>query len=396
MPQQATSINWLWLIYLAGVAIMLFRLLRELAQLVQHYRKGKKTQRAQFTLIETGIATSPYSFFNLIFISSRDHYTEAELEMVLHHELRHVRLYHSLDLLLIRLLQVVCWFNPLIYGYRHYLQLVHEYQADAIARDEPAPYGTFLLEQTLLYRNYTLAHSFFHSPIKNRIVMLTKETSVKTRRTKYMLAIPMIAAFVLVCTNRSFSHQKVRNGNKETFKGNVFEYPDGGPEKQEKMKDNKGNEMVISFSMDPGIMNGEKIYGERAVSKKPMFLGAEPNMVKIVFDKIHDRLNKLEDGEYHMAIFSTIVDKHGNLAYYDVRGVEGPGWDAFQEKPKNLPTVSEDLQKGFVQDIESVLDAMRFKPAQVNGKAVHAVMDNEPFFTQKIIVKNHQAVLKSK
>lgn len=396
MPVQARPVSWLWTIYLAGVAIMLFRLLRELAQLAGRYRKGKKIRDAQYTLIETGIDASPYSFFKLIFISSRDHYTSAELEMVLHHELRHVRLYHSLDLLLTRLLQAVCWFHPLIYWYRHSIQLVHEYQADAIARDEPAPYGTFLLEQTLLYRNYTLAHSFFHSPIKNRILMLTKETSVKSRRTKYVLAIPMIAAFLLVCTNRSFSHQKVRNGNKETFKGNVFEYPGGGPEQQDKMKDNKGNEMIVSISVDPVAMNGEKIYGEKAVSKAPTLMGAEPNMVKVVFDKLHDRLNKLDDGEYHMAIFSTIIDKQGNFAYYFVRGIEGPGWDIMQEKPKNMPTVDKELQKEFVQEIESILDNMRFKPAQLNGKAVHATMNNDPFFNQKIIVKNHQAVLTSK
>ena len=387
------SLNWIWLIYVSGVALSLLLLLKDAIKLIILYRKGRKQQLGAFTVVETNKPAGPFSLFHLIFISNWHMHTEAEWQMILQHEYRHARLKHGVDLLLLHALQTILWFHPLVYIFKRKLQLIHEYQADEIARDNYTTYGAFLLEQNLMNTAPTFAHSFHHSPIKNRIIMLTKTASARSKKAKYLLAIPMCLAFVLACSVKSFSHEKVRNGNKETFKGNVFEYP--GADENVQVKSPAGDVQVVTMIGEPVKLNGERIYRRKNTTVEATYKDGADNMVKVVFDKIHDKLDQLGDGEYHIAIFSTIIDKKGNFAYYSVRGVEGPGWALGEPEPTVKVTVPKELQKELVQDIESVLDNMKFTPAQLNGKPVNVELNNDPFFHQKIIVKNHKAILQS-
>lgn len=395
--QAHTPVNWLMLIYMIGfVAVVLF-MLRDVIKLINVYRKSTKARIGKYILVETNQTAGPYSFFNLIFIDNIRKYTRQELDMILQHEYRHAQLKHGIDLLIIHVLQALLWFHPFIYVFKKRLQLVHEYQADEIAKDNYTLYGNFLVEQTLLYTTPIFTHSFYHSPIKNRIIMLTKNASATSHKAKYLLAIPMLFTFMLACTHKGatlekVSHEKVRTGNKETFKGNVFEY--AGPDESVELKGPNGEVQSMIVTGEPIKINGEQIYKANEVTVAPKYDGDQSNMVKLVFNKIKDKLNTLGDGEYHIALFTPIIDKKGNFAYYFVRGIEGPGYPMGEPEPKNYYRVGEELQKELVQEIETVLDAMKFKPAQLDGKAVNAELDY-PFFGQKIIVKNHQVSLGS-
>ena len=392
---EAYAINWLLVAYLAGAIIVLLLLCRDVIRLIRAYRSGARTKYGRFTLVETGNSTAPFSFFHFVFIPDRNRYTAEELDMVLAHEYRHASLKHSADMILLLLLRIVLWFHPAVYSFKKYLQLIHEFQADQAPGQDHSVYGIFLLEQNMLQRPSPITHSIQHSPIKKRIMMLTKNASAKSRRSRYLLVVPMAVAFVLCCSRQGFSHEKIKKGNKEIFKGNVFEYTGSGPEKLDKLKNDKGAEVVVTLMADPVVMNGEKIFSEKEVSFQPRLKGPEPNIAKVIFDRIHDKLDQLKDGTYHMAIFSAIIDKKGNFAYYTVRGIEGPGWDFGTEKPKDYPDVDPSIQKEMVAGIEKALDEMQFKPAQANGKAVHAMLKTNPIFNQKIVVKNHKAVLQS-
>ncbi|MBR4917958.1 MAG: hypothetical protein IKZ52_01915 [Bacteroidales bacterium] len=41
-----------------------------------------------------------------------------ELDLVLRHETAHAKQWHTLDLLLVELVGVACWFNPFVWAYR--------------------------------------------------------------------------------------------------------------------------------------------------------------------------------------------------------------------------------------------------------------------------------------
>ncbi|HXS36000.1 MAG TPA: M56 family metallopeptidase, partial [Flavipsychrobacter sp.] len=174
------TVDWqqyLEYIYLAGVIISTILLIIEALKIFNLYKNGNKLKEGKWIIIETHKGHSPFSLGRYIFTGSKGQYSEAEWQIIVAHEQRHGKLLHFIDLLLMQLARIVFWFHPLVYIYNKRLLLLHEYQADASIQTEPVKYGHFLVEQSMLQTTPSLSHSFIRSPIKNRILMLTKRSS---------------------------------------------------------------------------------------------------------------------------------------------------------------------------------------------------------------------------
>lgn len=389
--KQLSWVFWLQLIYVAGAAYALFRLEKELAQLLALSRKSKRSAYGGAVLLETGRQEGPYSFAHFIFISDRSHYSPDELKMILDHEQRHIALYHSVDLLLLRLLQVVFWFHPLIYCYRYSLQLVHEYQADAIARDEPTAYGTFLLEQTLLYHHNTLTHSFFHSPLKNRITMLTKNASSTVQLVRYSIVIPLLVVFLVACTRMD---TKPEPQQKETaaktitikFHGNEIELIPERYVQTERRDPVNGTRSPISFKQCafPLKVNGEKIY-TAGLDVKPAF--KKGDLQQYVISQTRNEFEKLDDGTYMLWVVGLVIDKQGKPAYHD-----NAMFTLIPPEGESYVTQIDSRDERRIQDaISRALfnkDAV-FTPGMVQGQTVIATYEAPVSCPYKIVVKDH-------
>ena len=115
-------------------------------------------------------------------------------EAILAHERAHIRLRHSLDLLLIDLAGAVQWFNPAMWLLRRDLRAIHEYEADAavIASGVDArSYQLLLIRKAVGGRWYSIANSFNHSKLKNRITMMLREKSPRRTRARALLLLPL-------------------------------------------------------------------------------------------------------------------------------------------------------------------------------------------------------------
>ena len=195
--------QWLTIIYLAGVFIALCLLAIEIIKLSTAYT-AKRSQQDGWTIIETGKEHAPFSFLNTLFVCSIDQYNDEEWNMIVVHEKRHTSLFHVADLVLMQLARVIFWFHPLVYLYDKRLLLVHEYQADNASTQQPQLYGRFLVEQAILQSAPALSHSFNRSPIKNRILMLTRRSSAAAR-TKMLVFIPLLMVCILCFSKNIFS-----------------------------------------------------------------------------------------------------------------------------------------------------------------------------------------------
>ena len=71
---------------------------------------------------------APFSWFNTIVISENDYQNNAN--EILCHEIGHIRHYHSLDILLVNIIETIQWWNPLSWILASSLRDVHEYEAD--------------------------------------------------------------------------------------------------------------------------------------------------------------------------------------------------------------------------------------------------------------------------
>lgn len=369
--------------YTTGVVVGLLLILKEVLTIVRLYRKGDKTKDGVWTIIETGKSHSPFSAFRYVFISSKQNYTNDELRMILSHEEQHGHALHFIDLTLFQLVRTFCWFNPLVYIYHNRLLVVHEYQADAAVDKTPAEYGRFLIEQALLSPAPSLSHSFNRSPIKNRIVMLTRKTSALAQ-SKRAIAIPLLLVCVLCFTKNAFSDDKRKvNGNEVTYKGNVFTMKTYPIDTVFVTDPTTGKERILIRKRDPRPikMNGEEILYDYEKDETGAFypinnlstIGtlSAASIIQAVINEIQDELVKLPDGQYNLGINNVVLNKKGEIAYYDFAG--------FQSYT-NGNAISEDLKKHIDKIIITAIDKLAAKPATMKGKPVIYMTNNSDFF----------------
>ena len=180
-------------IYLAGVAAVIFVTVRSIVGLHRLMRRGRCERLDDgTTLVRMDENVAPISWCRNIVISERD--LRENGAAILAHERAHVRLHHSLDLLLVDLAGAVQWFNPAMWLLRRDLRAIHEYEADAavIASGVDArSYQLILIRKAVGGRWYSIANSFNHSKLKNRITMMLREKSSRRTRARALLLLPL-------------------------------------------------------------------------------------------------------------------------------------------------------------------------------------------------------------
>jgi N-acetylmuramoyl-L-alanine amidase len=120
-------------------------------------------------------------------------------QQMLAHELVHFRQKHSIDKLLIEVMMVVGWFNPVFWILKRELYLIHEFIADSrsIENNDSALLAELLLAAAYPQHQNTFTHPFFFSPIKRRITMLKKVSSSRFGYFRRIIALP-IAGMLLM------------------------------------------------------------------------------------------------------------------------------------------------------------------------------------------------------
>src|ERR1700753_2710417 len=110
----ASHFSWqdaLIYIYIAGTLIFAVLLFIKLLHLLKLSLKKRTIDNNGLKLIEVDGAVTAFSFFNIVFISA----DTSDRETVITHELVHIRQKHSIDLLLLELVKIISWFNPVVY-----------------------------------------------------------------------------------------------------------------------------------------------------------------------------------------------------------------------------------------------------------------------------------------
>lgn len=135
----------------------------------------------------------PFSWMKWIVMSSKD--LESGNKHILEHEKAHVRLRHSLDVLLMDLISAFQWFNPAIWLLRRDLRAIHEFEADDSVLKGGADikeYQYSLIRKAVSASGYSITNSFNHSIFKNRITMMSKPKASVMRGLKVLYIIPLI------------------------------------------------------------------------------------------------------------------------------------------------------------------------------------------------------------
>lgn len=182
-------------VFLAGVVVTLGWTLRSIAGVLGVVRRGRRERLDDgAVLVRLDEPVAPCSWGRYILISEQD-YAESGREIVAH-ERAHLRLRHSWDLLATDLAGCLQWFNPAMWLLRRELRAIHEYEADeaVLASGVDARhYQLMLIKKAAGRRWCSVANSFNHSKLKNRITMMLQKRSSRWAGAKALFAVPLAA-----------------------------------------------------------------------------------------------------------------------------------------------------------------------------------------------------------
>lgn len=195
-------VSWfavLSLIYIIGMAVVLLMRLYELSRMGRVIRGGAlwKDNQDGITIYCHSDNVAPFSWMRYIVISQQDY--ESNGREIILHEQGHIRHHHSLDILLLTVVEMLQWWNPVVYLLGISLRDIHEYEADDHVLQAGVSlrnYTTLIIRKAVGASPYVFSNNFNHSLTKKRIYMMNKKQSKPWMRYKVLYAIP-IAFFTL-------------------------------------------------------------------------------------------------------------------------------------------------------------------------------------------------------
>ena len=378
-PSLLTWEHLLWLVYGAGVSVMLGRLLRQGYRLYSLLQKGERIPMDDYTLILLGDdKVGSFSFLGQVAVSPTDY--AQNFDTILTHELVHVRQRHSWDILLVEILQVVFWFNPILLLYKQALEEVHEYLADqqvALAQTVTATrdrYAEFLVsyaigDSTLDTPTNILTNQFFNSKLlKSRITMLYKNKNSKWSLGKYAAVALLIGFASLMVASCEREVMPTSASGDQMVKGNInvtgiITSPDHKPVLGATVTDSQGKNGVITdeagrFSLKVPAGTDLKVsapnFGTMDLKVNPKYKNAD-----------YDVTLAAKDGKPNSIMFSPAADGQSVKVTVQTGDYNGEAIFTVVEKAPEFPGGAQAMYKFLGENIKYPEAAAK---ANVQGK----------------------------
>ncbi|MEP2240408.1 MAG: M56 family metallopeptidase [Maribacter sp.] len=219
---EESPVNWsliFYSIYGLGVAAFAFRFLYNITKIWNRIRRNTQIKNNFLVKVLLKEQLPPHTFLRYIFLNKQKFKTKSIPNSVLLHEETHAKEWHSLDVIFIELLQVVFWFNPLIYLFKRTIKLNHEFLADSAVlnnQEDHLNYQNTLLSYlsnnsfnthqsvgianainysstrlTVFGKTFTIGNPY--GQVKKRFIIMKKQTSKKSILIRSLLLLPVLA-----------------------------------------------------------------------------------------------------------------------------------------------------------------------------------------------------------
>ena len=203
---RVTELQVLFWLYIAGVVLCLGRFLFGLFEMGRLLCRAPKEQVDGMHVIVVHGEFSPYSLGRYAVLSEED-YRDNLHEVVLH-EKAHCGQGHIYDLVLVSVVEILFWFNPLLKLFRRELSELHEYQADrqVLAQGvDAADYQMLIIKKSVGTQKFRWATHLRNTycQTKKRIVMMNREKTKSQKRWYALFLVPVVAVLLMSFGNRS-------------------------------------------------------------------------------------------------------------------------------------------------------------------------------------------------
>ena len=359
-PQRPDLLTLFTYLYYTGVLVMSLRFIIQLVSICRIRRKGQVVYLNGQRIISLPSEFNPFSFFGWIFLYLPKLEEESKNEILMH-EQTHARQWHSVDVIVSELANIVCWFNPFSWLLKGEIRLNLEYLADnqvAKTMEDSKQYQYHLLglahtnSKTGLYNNFNV------SQIKSRIIMMNKKRTRTAGRIKYALFAPLAAA-LLIASNISCTSTENQEANTE-------------------------------------VMESRAVEGEvfKVVEEMPEFVGGMAECMKYLAANVNYPTEAIEKGIQGRVIVQMVVTKEGDIADTKIaRGID-PLLDAEALRVvSGMPKWKPGKQKGEAVNVRYTLpvmfrlggdadkkEASTQTEAKVDENGIHQVCEEMPEF----------------
>ena len=324
---------WSWAdiivcIYTLGVVAIFTMTVVQTVRLTKQLRQCEHiTDNRGNTIVLTDCATSPFCLFHYI-VMSRDDYANNR-SFILTHEQEHIRLRHSIDLIILQVATIIQWFNPFVWLIGKNLKAIHEFEVDEAVLNkgiDATQYQQFLVVKAVGNRLQPFANNLNKESLKRRIIMMNQKKSNKWMMLKALFVIPVatLAVSVFANTTNMSNMAKAANTTANSISTNNM---------QTKQSDSK---VFV------------------AVEVMPKFKGGNKALMEYLMMNVKYPESAAKAKQQGRAVVGFVVRKDGTVS--DVYIVKSTGYDVLDNEAmrvvKSMPTWEPGKQKGKPVDVK--------------------------------------------
>lgn len=205
-----SGVNYLQVFYMMVLLTYLFGVIISLARFYRSYQsaytitrqcKQESVHNVLANVSDTNICA--FTFFQKVVIG-RDTKYNPSISMVLHHELVHARELHTIDILVMEFLHAFQWFNPFTRRYCNAIRMNLEFRADDIVAQQfdMQEYQLALVSMAYGKIEPIIFNKMSSTNLKNRVIMMKKQSRNRVSSLGKMLVIPMYVLLVITLSSR--------------------------------------------------------------------------------------------------------------------------------------------------------------------------------------------------
>lgn len=217
--------------YAVGFIISAFSFVRQFFSLWRLQHEKARENWNGYPVIATEGKYPTFSFLGYIFYDNTNPLPEEEKQIILLHESVHLREFHSIDILILELLNILIWYNPLFRLFLTTAALNHEYLADckvlATSGIAKATYKKSLAMNSLRASSLSIGTFFNKSQTLNRIEMMNQNPQpIKLTKVLTLALITCALTIAFSCEN---SEERLDSVAVEPAIANNLVSPEAGP-----------------------------------------------------------------------------------------------------------------------------------------------------------------------
>ena len=189
-----TDVFWMFG-YLLISLLFIVKLISSLMHIKGIKKRYPQTKVNGVNFINTDEKGTPFSFFNDIFWNRSIDLHTTPGQQIFNHEVAHITEKHTYDKIFMNIILLFFWINPFFWIIRKELNMIHEFIADKMALEDgdTSAFAEMILSSVFTHQQFSITNNFFYSPIKRRLIMLTKNKHAKVNYISRLLVLPLAA-----------------------------------------------------------------------------------------------------------------------------------------------------------------------------------------------------------